>query len=62
MDEQVKIWQRVRGETPPVTDGLPGLAAGALARAALYAALARQMQGPGRSILQQPGVGCHSLL
>lgn len=51
--EQVKIWQRVRGETPPVTDGLPGLAAGALARAALYGALALQLQGPGRSILQQ---------
>ena len=53
MDEQVKIWQRVRGETPPATDGLPGLVAGALARASLYAALARQMQGPGRSILHQ---------
>lgn len=53
MDEQVKIWQRVRGEVPPVTDGLPGLAAGALARAALYSTLARQVQGPGRSILQQ---------
>lgn len=53
MDEQVKIWQRVRGETMPVTDGLPGLAAGCLARAALYGTLSRQMQGPGRSILQQ---------
>ena len=53
MDEQVKIWQRVKGETPPVTEGLPGLAAGALARAALYGNLARQMQGPGRGILQQ---------
>ncbi len=53
MDEQVKIWQRVRGETPPVTEGLSGLAAGALSRASLYAALARQMQGPGRSILLQ---------
>ena len=53
MDEQVKIWQRVKGETPPVTEGLPALAAGALARAALYSTLARQMQGPGRSILQQ---------
>lgn len=53
MDEQVKIWQRVRGETPPITDGLPGLAAGCLARATLYGTLARQMQGPGRSILQQ---------
>lgn len=51
--EQVKIWSRVRGETQPVTEGLPGLAAGALARAALYGALARQMQGPGRSILLQ---------
>ena len=53
MDEQVKIWQRVRGETPPVTDGLPGLAAGCLARAALYGTLARQLQGPGRNILLQ---------
>ena len=53
MDEQVKIWQRVKGETPPVTEGLPGLAAGALARAALYGNLARQLQGPGRGILQQ---------
>ena len=53
MDEQVKIWQRVKGETPPVTEGLPALAAGALARAALYSTLARQMQGPPRSILQQ---------
>ena len=53
MDEQVKIWQRVRGETPPITDGLAGLAAGCLARATLYGTLARQLQGPGRSILQQ---------
>ena len=53
MDEQVKIWQRVHGETPPVTDGLPGLVAGCLARAALYGTLSRQMQGPGRSILQK---------
>ena len=52
MDEQVKIWQRVKGETPPVTEGLPALAAGLLASTALYAVLARQMQGPGRSILQ----------
>ena len=53
MDEQVKIWQRVKGESPPVMDGLPGLVAGSLARAALYSTLARQVQGPGRSILQQ---------
>lgn len=51
MDEQVKIWQRVKGETPSPTDGLPGLAANALAQAALYGALARQMQGPPRRIL-----------
>ena len=51
MDEQVRIWQRVKGETPPATEGLPGLAANALAHAALYGALARQMQGPGRTIL-----------
>lgn len=51
MDEQVKIWQRVKGETPSPTDGLPGLAAGALAQAALYGTLARQMQGPSRKIL-----------
>lgn len=53
MDEQVKIWQQVRGNTPPVTDGLPGLTAGALSRATLYGTLARQIQGPARSILQQ---------
>ena len=51
MDEQVRIWQRVKGETPPATEGLPGLAANALAHAALYGTLARQMQGPGRTIL-----------
>lgn len=51
MDEQVKIWQRVKGETVPATDGLPGLAANALAQAALYGALARQTQGPPRRIL-----------
>ena len=51
MDEQVRIWQRVKGETPPVTDGLPGLVANALAHAALYGTLARQLQGPGRSML-----------
>ena len=53
MDEQVKIWQRVKGETPPATEGLPGLAASALARANLYSALARQVQGPSRTILQK---------
>ena len=51
MDEQVRIWQRVKGETPPVTEGLPGLAASALAQASLYGTLARQMQGPSRTIL-----------
>ena len=35
MDEQIKIWQRVRSDGTAVTDGRPGLAAGALARAAL---------------------------
>ena len=50
MDEQIKIWQRVRSDGTAITDGLPGLAAGALARAALYNALARQLQGPGRGI------------
>ena len=51
MDEQVKIWQRVKGETSSPTDGLPGLTANALAQAALYGTLARQTQGPGRTIL-----------
>ena len=51
MDEQVKIWQRVKGEPKPITDGLPGLAANAVAQAALYGALARQTQGPGRTLL-----------
>ena len=50
MDEQIKIWQRVRSDGGAITDGLPGLASGALSRAALYNALARQMQGPGRGI------------
>lgn len=50
MDEQIKIWQRVRSDGTAVTDGLPGIAAGALARAALYNILARQLQGPGRGI------------
>ena len=50
MDEQIKIWQRVRSDGSNITDGLPGLAAGSLARAALYNALARQLQGPGRGI------------
>lgn len=48
--EQLKIWQRVRGSAP-TTDGLPGLAARALTQGALYEALSRQIQGPGRSIL-----------
>ena len=51
MDEQVKIWQRVKGDPQPITDGLPALAANAVAQAALYGALARQTQGPGRTIL-----------
>lgn len=51
--DQVKIWNRVRSETPPVTEGLAGLAAGAMARTALYGALARQTQGAKRSILLQ---------
>ena len=50
MDEQIKIWSRARTDGSAVTDGLPGLAAGALTRAALYNALARQLQGPGRGI------------
>lgn len=53
MDEQVKIWRKIRGETPPVIDGLAGLAAGTLSRAAFYAALGRKIQGSGRSILMQ---------
>lgn len=51
MDEQVKIWQRVKGETPPTIDGLPAFVAGSLARAAYYGTLSRQMQGPARSML-----------
>ena len=48
--EQLKIWQRVRGNAPTI-DGLPGLAARALTQSALYEALSRQTQGPGRNIL-----------
>ena len=51
MDEQVKIWQRVRADSSPVMDGLSGLAATAMAQAALYGTLARQVQGPSRTIL-----------
>ena len=51
MDEQVRIWQRVKGDAPPVTEGLPGLAANALAHATLYGTFARQMQGTGRTML-----------
>lgn len=51
MDEQVKIWQRVRADAAPVTDGLPGLAANAIAQANLYGSLARQAQGSKRSML-----------
>ena len=51
MDDQVKIWQRVKGDMQPVTEGLAGLAANAMTQAALYNTLARQMQGPARSIL-----------
>ena len=50
--EQLKIWQRVRGELP-VTDGLAALAARALSQGALYETLSRQMQGPGKNILLQ---------
>ncbi|MBE6933485.1 MAG: hypothetical protein E7462_00295 [Ruminococcaceae bacterium] len=49
--EQVKIWKRIRGDAQPITDGLPGLTAGALAEATLYGNLARQIQGPGQKIL-----------
>ena len=51
MDDQVKIWHRVKAEAQAVTEGVPGLAATALAQAALYSALARQMQGPAKNIL-----------
>lgn len=51
--EEVKIWQRVRGENPGITDGLPALAAGALGQAALYGAMARRSQGQMRQILLQ---------
>lgn len=51
--EEIKIWQRVRGEMPPITEGLPGLAASAWTEAALCGSLARQIQGPGQKILLQ---------
>ena len=59
--EQVKIWQRSKEEIQPVTDGLPGLAANALAQSALFGALARTAQGTKRSILlnlQEDGLFC----
>ena len=51
--EEVKIWRRVRGEAPGITDGLPALAAGALSLAALYGAMARRSQGQLRQLLLQ---------
>lgn len=51
--EEVKIWRRVRGEAPDITDGLPALAASALTQAALYGAMARRYQGQTRHILLQ---------
>lgn len=49
--EYVKIWQRTRGEAPPIIEMLPSLAAGALSRAALYGELMRRMQDPGHKAL-----------
>lgn len=51
--EEVKIWRRVRSESPGITDGLPALAAGALGQAALYGAMARRHQGQMRQSLLQ---------
>lgn len=48
--EQVKVWNRVRPVQQPVTEGLQALAAGALAAAALYGALAKQMNGVQREL------------
>ena len=50
---QTKIWQRVRSEQPPVTDGLQSLVAGAMTQAAVFGSLSRQVQGPGRELLLQ---------
>ena len=51
--EEIKIWQRVRGETTPITDSLPAMTAGAIAEAALYGKLAQQSQGHRKKILLQ---------
>ncbi len=51
--DEVRIWGRVRNDAAPATDGLPGLTAGAMAQAALYGALARQISGPAHGILLQ---------
>ena len=51
--EQIKIWQRMGGDAPAVTDGLSALAAGALTEAAAFGALAGRTQGPPRKILLQ---------
>lgn len=50
--EEIKIWQRVRGEST-ITDGLPGLALSALTQAAVYDALMRQLQGYSRKLAIQ---------
>ena len=51
--EQIKIWQRMHTDSRCVTDGLSALAAGALAEAAAFGALAGRTQGPPRKILLQ---------
>ncbi len=50
---QTRIWQRVRGEQVPVTDGLPAMVTAALTEAAIYGVLTRRTQGPARELLQQ---------
>lgn len=50
---QTRIWQRVRGEQVPVTEGLPALVAAAMTEAAVYGVIARRTQGPARELLLQ---------
>ncbi len=51
--EEIKIWQRVRGEATSIIDSLPAMTANCLAEASLYGKLAQQVQGYRRKNLLQ---------
>lgn len=51
--EQVKVWNRVRQPQLSVTEGLQSIAAAAMAAAAQYESLARQLSGTQRELALQ---------